>query len=437
MFPGFALADFDCYLPERAGSNVFNRQRLEVKQKLEEIVRAAEPAARAAGLPVDLVATDHTPSVRNSRRVDCQWVGFARTGGERDLVEEVLHASRDVTAILAEPAPETRHAVLGIGIDLEGVSSAARVCSRALVDAANLRGLLRDPDGRDRFLAALRALPDGFAVTAGGAAPTPAGSMDAAALDSALGTFTEHADAWFEVGRRLGRADAAAAGSGLLAAARESLDALVGVYRLLAWSPNNDRIGFDALIDRVRAARAIEESEHEREERAFRERRAESVAAARERTDRMVAERDASKTRRGTREVAPSIRAPFARRDEPAPRASERPAPPDAVQRPGAVEDEAARPKPTGRPAGPAEPRREPPAHPPARPKTPPVKPAVESAVERPAWSRGDLVRILVGPLRGRVGTFSEADSHGHLRVMLGLLTARLTADDIGPPLRR
>ena len=51
-FSAFTDADFDAYLDRKWRSNVFNRERLEVKQKLETLGRLLSPI---------LVAADDTP----------------------------------------------------------------------------------------------------------------------------------------------------------------------------------------------------------------------------------------------------------------------------------------------------------------------------------------------------------------------------------------
>jgi hypothetical protein len=77
-FTGFLPADFDAYSPEKWSSNMFNRQRLEVKQRV--VVLGKEIAAFLAehDLPLTLGASDEHPSLWNKKRVDCQWLFFWR-----------------------------------------------------------------------------------------------------------------------------------------------------------------------------------------------------------------------------------------------------------------------------------------------------------------------------------------------------------------------
>ncbi|MBN1771203.1 MAG: hypothetical protein JXB32_08090 [Deltaproteobacteria bacterium] len=458
MFPGFALDDFDPYLPERATSNVYNRQRLAVKEKLLEIARAAADAVRTADPDLEPAASDHAPTLRNGKRVESQWSFFWRGPERRAGIAEVIEGSRGVAELLADPPPWRRHAVLAATVAPDGFAVALRISAQALVDAANLRALLADPDHRDRLLAALHALPEPFAFVVPGDEPVPAPAVTPTTLEAFLAAFSEAGTAWFEVRRTWPKPEAAAAGSSLLRSAAEDLGRLAPLYGAAAWTPENDHVGFDELLERVRLERTHEEEEHDGAQRAFSEKRAESQAAARERMDRMFADRPLEGTRGGTREIPlPSLPAwaPVGRRrrEEPAepPAAGPPASPPPAEARAG--DDErptherpatAQRPRPAPEPPRPSD-RKPPAASGPRHPAHPasssrPVLPAPPPAAEGAATgglAPGSLVRFREGPLRGRVGTLFEITPRGEARVMLGLFTTRVPADQLVEVRRR
>ena len=262
------------------------------------------------------------------------------------------------------------------------------------------------------------------------------------------------------------------AGSGLSAAACADLALLEPVLALGAWSRGNDRVDFDALLERVRAERAHEEEEHGREQRAFADRRAESAAAGRERLERMLADRAPGMTRAGTREIALPKPPPWAqppvgrrpRREETAPATTEAPAPIEAALEEGtaagpgeagpvaAAAERPARPRlpaesgdgADGRGPRPDRPRGDgrPPVHGERRPAGPPrVVDAVDGArrhVTSPCPTRsGSLPARTVGGLTAgklvrfaRVGCAPRGHAvrdrpRGEARVMLGLFTTR------------
>jgi len=469
MFPGFALDDFDSYLPERATSNMFNRQRLAVKEKLLEITRAAADAVRAACPDLEPAASDHAPTLRNGKRVESQWSFFWRGPELRAGVVEVIEGSRGLCDLLSDPPPWWRHAVLAATVTAGGFAVGLRISAQALVDAANLRAVLADATARDRLLGALRALPDSFGFAVPGSAPVPAPAVTPATLEAFLAVFPEGGTAWFDVGRTWPKAEAAAAGSGLLARAAADLGRLAPVYLAAAWTPGNDHVGFDRLLERVRLERAHEQEEHDDAQRAFSERRAESQAAARERLERLFADRGPAITRAGTREI-PS--APLLARTAVGRRRREEPGERSATGRPAAREEPAA---PTetppaearaaagdhetsGRSADARHPRSvtEPPpsrereaaavsqesgrpgtgsAAPPAERTTPPARGG--DAAETGGILPGSLVRFRQGSLRGRVGTLFEICGRGEARVMLGLFTTRVPVEHLAEVRRR
>jgi hypothetical protein len=462
MFPGFALDDFEPYRQERASSNVYNRPRLAVKEKLLEILHAAEPDLRARRPDLETGAADHVPNLRNNRKVDAQWGYFWRTADERPLVEEVIEGSRGVAEMLADPPTHHRHALLCAVIDTESFSLGVRVSGRALVDAANLRAVLGDDAGRAALLEALHALPQPFTFIVPGRGPLPAREARTADLDAFLAAFPEDGEARFEVARTWPKADAAMAGSGLLARAHEELVALEPLFSLASWARSHDRIGFDALLERIRAERAHEEEEHEREQKAFAGRKAEVLAAGRERLERMVADRTPGMTRAGTREIA--LPAPPAWMQPPPgrrPRREETPAAPPAEAQAPAPQPEArpveakpaataetqpVRPAPTAPSAPPRETYRRPPErrpeHRPGGPSRGPSQPQpiiphrpehvpMSAVTDEPGLVPGKLVRFRQGPLRGRVGTLFEIGPKGEARVMLGLFTTRVPMEHL------
>src|SRR5205807_2406041 len=69
MFPGFVAADLDCYLPHKWKSNVFNRERMEVKQKLLGLAREVGVALTASdGSPLFIETSVEHPALWNHKQ---------------------------------------------------------------------------------------------------------------------------------------------------------------------------------------------------------------------------------------------------------------------------------------------------------------------------------------------------------------------------------
>ena len=84
MFPGFTAADFDAYQVKKWKSNVFNRERLEVKQKLASLGRELQGVMIAPdGSPLAVEASVEHPALWNHKQVEAQHLYFSRNEGAR------------------------------------------------------------------------------------------------------------------------------------------------------------------------------------------------------------------------------------------------------------------------------------------------------------------------------------------------------------------
>ena len=89
--------DFDAYAPEKATSNAFARPRLEVKQRALAWARGVVDRLAELGISVDVHGSDEHLSLRNQKRVDCQWVFFFRFAAARDELELLLERGRSIS----------------------------------------------------------------------------------------------------------------------------------------------------------------------------------------------------------------------------------------------------------------------------------------------------------------------------------------------------
>src|SRR5262245_50920659 len=87
VFAGFVDGDFDAYQQRKWLSNAFNRERLEVKQKLLSLGRELQPFLDGAGVLLACEASIEHPALWNGKRVEAQHLYFVRTGDERKALE--------------------------------------------------------------------------------------------------------------------------------------------------------------------------------------------------------------------------------------------------------------------------------------------------------------------------------------------------------------
>ena len=246
-FYGFTPNDFDAYLPRKWQSNVFNRERLVVKEKLDAIGRELAPVLiDAGGAPLlHEVSVEH-PAIWNQRTVSCQFLFFARNAEARRMLDGIIASRRTIASLVDDPSPLRNHIFLGLKIDQHGLDLGLYLHSDAVVDRENLEHKLDDFFDREKVLHAIHALGADYAVglsatDSAALDDTPAPELDEAALKQLVARLAT-AHTWLQAVRRIPRDDVILAsptfGEDLAAAFRSQLPLL----NAIAWSRGNDHV---------------------------------------------------------------------------------------------------------------------------------------------------------------------------------------------------
>jgi len=459
--------DFDAYLPEKAASNAFTRPRLEVKQRALSWARNVTARLAEQGFGVEVHATDEHPSHRNKRRVDAQWVFFWRDEAARNELAALLERNRPIAEVIDDPSPYTRHAFLGLRVDATAVEVCFAVHPEAKVDNDNLRARLAEGSEHlaEELAKALHALPDQFEVRAGDPGDgmrLPSGAASPVELAAVLArSASDNVPLW--IGWRVPREIALEHAAILDEQLEDAVLALFPVYRLIAWSRDNDHIGIEHEIEglqrehaRTHAEVVALEEKWKADKAAAREQAAQAAraraeeagagrrpvtlatlfksATPREAAPREGAPRDPSAkeaARAPAREAVPAREAAPARvgpRDT-APARNGEPVRDAAARDQAPARDGAAK----GQPPRVAAPRGRPAGHDAGAAHKPTfaTKPSVDAHPKRDpsaelTWEKGAKVGILSGPFAGKVGTIAEMEGTRSARVLLGLLSTRL-----------
>ncbi len=405
--------DFDAYRPEKATSNAFSLPRLELKQRALAWARGVVTRIGALGVALEVYASDEHPSLRNKKRVDCQWVFFERDQAAHDELDRLLDRGRRIADVIDDPSPYTRHAFLALRIDDHGVEVAFAVHPGAEVDVDNLRARLDDDARAAELAAAINALPRELTLGVDRALArpeldrviatevTPAQIRATLAQAAAEGAeCAEGAPLW--IGWWVDRSVAISHSAIMSEQLADALVALAPIYKLVAWSRDNDLIALDKRFERAEEDRRRAHAEAEAEVTRW---RAEQEASRRP--------QDEPKGR------AISLASLF----RPASRWGDlRGAPPGPPKAGGSVPARVVEP-PAPPPEAPAEP---------AKPKRHPLDPRGPERSSAPAViEQGVKVRVLKGPFADKTGTVSELDGKGGARVMLGLLSTRFDLADL------
>jgi hypothetical protein len=264
MFAGFQGADFDAYLPHKWKSNVFNRERLEVKQKLLALGRELEASLVGAdGAPLSVETSVEHPALWNHKQVDAQHLFFYRNEGSRKELDAIMNRDRGIASLIDDPTPQRNHVLLVVTLGKDGVDVGLRLHPDAKVDRQNLERRAEDHFEREKLLRLIHELPAPSRI---GVLPelAPAAELDEARLEEIVGALGRAAAAvhrpgaaspqlW--VGRHLPRDEAIAAAGGIVELLREALVGLLPVYLFIAWSRDNDYVSMREALQKERQAR--------------------------------------------------------------------------------------------------------------------------------------------------------------------------------------
>lgn len=247
-FCPFVAKDFDAYLEKKWESHVFNRERLEVREKLEALGRLLGPSLVGPdGSPLDCeVSTEH-PAVWNQRRVQNQHLFFSRNKEAKKEIETLISKKRSMAALIEDPSPLRNHIFLSLMIDCSQVELALKLHTDAAVDRENLQRKCQEYFHRDKLTRSIRGLPEGYVVGIVGSSELAGAALDDETLQDLLAALTT-ASSWLTVRRSLSRDDPVVQDTAFVEVARQSLCELLPLLNFAAWSRDNDFISIrDAL----------------------------------------------------------------------------------------------------------------------------------------------------------------------------------------------
>lgn len=261
MFAGLTDADFDAYLPQKQRSNVYNRERLEVKQRLLALGRALGAGLLGGdGAPLDVAASVEHPAIFNHKQVDAQHLYFSRGEAARRELDGIIDRARGVASLLEDPTPQKSHVFLAVSVFHDRLEVALRLHPEATVDRQNLLRRTQDVFELDRLVELVRALGAGATVSLG-ATRLDAATVERDPLAELLRGFGAPSapsltgPSLLSIGRTWPRPDAIARSGALEPALAADLGALLPVYRYCAWSRDNDFVSVKEALQKQETTR--------------------------------------------------------------------------------------------------------------------------------------------------------------------------------------
>jgi hypothetical protein len=262
MFSGFTNADFEAYAPKKWKSNVFTRERLEVKQKLVALGRELQGVMVAAdGSPLTVEPSVEYPALWNHKQVEAQHLFFSRNEGARKELDHIIDRQQSLASMIDDPTPLRNHVFLAATLGQDALELSVKLHPEARVDRQNLERKCEDHFEREKLVRMVRELGDGFRA---GVTPelTPVGQLDEDRLRGLLTALSGLAPTppgvphrLLYVGRAFAREDVLRAGAALVESTRTALTALLPVYRFIAWSRDNDFVSMREALQKEKQAK--------------------------------------------------------------------------------------------------------------------------------------------------------------------------------------
>lgn len=254
-FAGFSDADFDAYLPKKVLSHVYNRERLETKQKL--LALGSMVGGQMLGsdrAPLAREASAEHPALWNHKRVECQELFFSRHAQARQEIEGLIDKQRTLASLIDDPTPQRKHIVLVVGIDSKHVEIALKLHSDARIDRDNLERKCSDYFHRERLTTILRSLPEPYRIGVVGGTMHEPKDIDDDTLQALVAELASTGSR-LDVARSFPRTDPALGGPTFVDIVLEELKRLLPIFHFIAWTRDNDFVSVRETLKQAAAER--------------------------------------------------------------------------------------------------------------------------------------------------------------------------------------
>ncbi|NMB74847.1 MAG: hypothetical protein GYA21_06925 [Myxococcales bacterium] len=237
-FEGFSAADFAAFDEAKWSSHAFNRERLEVKLKLQSLGKALllRLAAELSGQEMGI--TEERPSVFNRQCVRDMTLFFLRDEKARRVLDGILDRRRSIAENLSDPALSHRHVYLGARVFSGGLRGGLFLHRDAWADIENLQRRLKELYEGDKLEALLSNMPEDihFGHSGSSGQPSPARAVRADAMTELLRDAPEEV-AFFS---DLPAADPRLCGPGAVEWLTGIFQSLAPLRAYIAWRRDND-----------------------------------------------------------------------------------------------------------------------------------------------------------------------------------------------------
>jgi hypothetical protein len=237
-YRGFGPEAFAAFETRKWASNLYNMERMAVRDQLRSLGAMLQPAM-TAGRAFRWDVTGHSPSVFNAKRVSELVLYFTRTEEQQKALAPLLDSRIALPEQIADAGEQHRHAALGVRIDAGRVEAGLLLHSTAWLDVMNLLNRSRQPAEASQLVAGLRSLPAGSVVRIGRDVEVPTGELTAGHLDRLEAAVLNDTFLIF-AGQVYAAGDDRLSSPGFPGMVREVLERALPLWDFIAWQPSAD-----------------------------------------------------------------------------------------------------------------------------------------------------------------------------------------------------
>ena len=234
-FRGFEAKAFEAFEPRKWASNVYNVERMAVRDQLRALGAALEPAL-TVGRTLAWDVTTHAPSVFNGKRVAELVLYFTRTADQQKAMAPLLDSRLSLPEQILDAGEHHRHVTLGARIDQAGVQVGLMMHSTAWLDVMNLLNRCRTPAEAAQFLKMVQSLPADATVRVAPDTIVPAPALTLADLHRLDDSVLNDPFVIF-IGRTFAATDPQLGTPQFAGVARQCAEAVAPLWDFIAWRP--------------------------------------------------------------------------------------------------------------------------------------------------------------------------------------------------------
>jgi hypothetical protein len=234
-FNGLDAASFDALEPRKWSSNVFNMERMRLRDQLRFLGTSME-AALAHDRHLAWDVTPHAPSVFNAKKVSELVLYFTRSQEHQKAIAPLLDSRISLPDQISDAGEHHRHLILGLRITHDGVEAGLMCHSTAWLDVMNLLNRCRQPSESLDFVRMVRSMPEGCTARVAPDLEVPAAEFDTEHLKR-LEEAVLNESFLIRIGRWMQPGDPLLASSTLLPYLRILLPGLLPLWDFFAWRP--------------------------------------------------------------------------------------------------------------------------------------------------------------------------------------------------------